>query len=72
MQAGCSGVTVVGAAAGGTADTTGTILEGATDAITVVTAAGVMMVPVGIASPGTMSTTSYGSAMPHCTAIARR
>ena len=74
MRTGCSWVTVAGAAtdtaAGGTAGTTGAILEGATDVSTVVTAAGVMMAPVGIVSPGTMSTTSYGRVMPHCTTIA--
>ena len=72
MHTGCSWVTVAGAAAGGIAGTTGAILEGATDVGTVVTAAGVMMVPAGIASPATMSTTSYGRAMPRCTAIASR
>ena len=74
MHTGCGWVMVAGAAAdaaaGGMVGTTGAILEGATDVGTVVTAAGVMMVPVGIVSPSTMSTTSYGSAMPCCTAIA--
>ena len=70
MHTGCSWVMVAGTAAGGTAGTTGAILEGATDVGTMVTAAEVMMVPVGIVSPGTMSTTSYGSAMPRYTAIA--
>ena len=50
--------------------TTGTILEGATDVGTVVTAAGVMIAQVGIVFPSTMSTTSYRRAMPCCTAIA--
>ena len=57
--------------AGDAADTTGATLEGATDVGIVVTAAVVMMVPAGIASPGTMSTTSYGKVMPCYTAIAR-
>ena len=76
MHTGCGWVTLAGAAAdaaaGGKAGTTGAILEGATDVGTVVTATGVMMVPVGILSPGTMSTTSYGRAMPCCTIIASR
>ena len=76
MHTGCGWVMVAGAAAGteagGVAGTTGAKLEGATDVGTVVTAAGVMMAPVGMVSPGTMSTTSYGRAMPRCTAIASR
>ena len=76
MYTGCGWVTVAGTAAdtvaGGTVGTTGAILEGATDVGTVVTAAGVMMAPVRIVSPGTMSTTSYGRAMLRCTAIASR
>ena len=73
MRTGCGWVTVAGAAAdtaaAGAAGTTGAILEGATDVGTVVTATGVMMAPVGIVSHGTMSTTSYGRAMPCCSAI---
>ena len=69
---GCGGVIIAGAVAADAADTTGATLEDTTDVGTVVTAVGVMMAPAGIASPGTMSTTSYGRAMPCCTAIARR
>ena len=69
MRTGGGGVSVAGAVAGDAIDTTGATLEGATDVGTVVT--GVMMAPAGIASPGTMSTTSYRREMPHSTAIAR-
>ena len=76
MRTGCGWVPVAGAVAdteaGGAVGTTGAKLEGVTDAGTVVKAAGVMMAPVGMVSPGTMSTTSYGRAMPRCTAIASR
>ena len=62
VHTGCGWVMVAGAAAGteagGAAGTMGAKLEGATDVGTVVTAAGVMMAPVGMVSPSTMSTTS--------------
>ena len=74
MHTGCGWVMVAGMAAdlaaGCMAGTTGAIIEGVTDVRIMVTAAGWMMAPAGIASPGTMSTTSYGSVMLHCTAIA--
>ena len=76
MHTGGGWVTVAGAVAGteagSAAGTTGAKLESAMDVGTVVTAAGVMMAPVGMVSPGTMSTTSYGRAMPCCTTIASR
>ena len=57
-----TGAADAGAAGTDAADTTGTVL----------TAAGVTTAPVGRTSPGAISTTSCGSAMPRCTAIASR